>query len=212
MTLQEKIYFFRQLLHCYSSIGALIPTSHFAAQSMSFEFSLHDSPCTILEVGPGTGAITAAIIKHMKPEDQLVLCEINLDFIHYLRWRFENDLQFVRVRDQVTMLHMDVNQIDRRQSFDFIISSIPFTNYPSDVIEATFNCYREILKPNGVLTYIEYAYLRLLKSYLIFGESRCKQGAATTVLNSVIKKHQFRCNLIYRNFPPAWVRSLCFNT
>ena len=94
MTIQEKLYFLRQLQHSYSSIGALIPTSRYAAHAMASECARRSGPRAILEVGPGTGAITAAIIASMGPDDRLTLCELNADFVAYLRRRFETDPEF----------------------------------------------------------------------------------------------------------------------
>jgi phosphatidylserine decarboxylase len=210
MTIQEKLYFVRQLQHSYTSIGALIPTSQYAARAMVSECARRMGPRAILEVGPGTGSITAAIVASMGPEDRLVLCELNADFVAYLRRRLDSDPEFQRVRGQVTLLHMDVTRLDRSQRFDYIISAIPFTNCSPEMIESIFECYREILKPDGVLTYIEYAYIRMLKERLLAGDAKRELEAASAVLDRYIERNQFRRDLVYRNVPPAWVRHLRF--
>jgi phosphatidylserine decarboxylase len=210
MTIQEKLYFVRQLQHSYTSIGALIPTSRYAARAMASEANRRAGPRVILEVGPGTGSITAAIVAGMGPQDRLVLCELNADFVAYLRRRIDNEPEFQRVRDQVTLLHMDVTQLDRSQHFDCIVSAIPFTNCPPDVIESILECYRAILKPDGVLTYIEYAYMRMVKERLLSGKARRELADASAVLDRYIERYEFRCDLVYRNVPPAWVRHLRF--
>src|SRR5215207_5950478 len=97
MTIQEKVYFLRQFQREVVSIGALLPTSRYAARAMASECTRRASPKTILEVGPGTGAITAAIVECMGPDDRLVLCELNAGFIAYLRGRFETEPAFRRV-------------------------------------------------------------------------------------------------------------------
>jgi phosphatidylserine decarboxylase len=210
MTIQEKLYFVRQLQHSYTSIGALIPTSRYAARAMASEATRRAGPRAILEVGPGTGSITAAIVAGMGPEDRLVLCELNADFVVYLRRRLDTDPAFQRVRGQVTLLHMDVTQLDRRQRFDCIVSAIPFTNCPPDAIEAILECYRDILKPDGVLTYIEYAYMRMIKERLLAGAARRELAEASAVLDRYIERYQFRRDFVFRNVPPAWVRHLRF--
>src|SRR4051812_13353220 len=102
MTIQEKVYFLRQLQASFSSIGALIPTSRYAARMMTSEFARRAGPRTVLEVGPGTGAITAEIVRAMRPGDKLVLCELNADFVAYLEQRIATEPTFQRVRDQIT--------------------------------------------------------------------------------------------------------------
>src|SRR5262245_5314051 len=80
MTIQEKIYFLRQLQTSFTSIGALIPTSRYAARMMASECARRAGPRIILEVGPGTGAITAEIVRIMRPGDRLTLVELNEGF------------------------------------------------------------------------------------------------------------------------------------
>src|SRR5215211_752958 len=165
---------------------------------MASEFARRAGPRTVLEVGPGTGSITAAIVDAMGPGDRLVLVELNADFVAYLRRRFATEPAFMRVRDQVTVLHADVTQLDRSQRFDVIVSAIPFTNCPPEAIEAIFDCYREILKPDGVLTYIEYAYMRMIKERLLRGAAKQELAAASTVLDGYIERYEFRRDLVYR--------------
>lgn len=210
MTIQEKVYFLRQFQREVGSIGALLPTSRHAARAMASECTRRAGPKTILEVGPGTGAITAAIVEGMGPEDRLVLCELNADFIAFLRRRFETEPAFRRVRDQVTLLEMDVTRLDRGQRFDCIISAVPFNNLPPEVVEAIFECYREILKLDGVLTYIEYAYLSAIKQSLLRGQALQQIERTSQVIEPYLRRYQFRCDLVVRNVPPAWVRHLRF--
>jgi phosphatidylserine decarboxylase len=210
MTIQEKLYFVRQLQTSFTSIGALIPTSRYAARMMVSECARRAGPRTILEVGPGTGSITAEIVSIMRPGDQLTLVELNEGFVDYLRQRFEREPEFRRVRDQVTILHMDITQLDQPERFDNIISAVPFNNLPPELVEAIFARFREMLKPDGVLTYIEYAYLRALKQRLLSGAEREHFGAVNQILDSYIERYQFRRDFEPRNVPPAWARHLRF--
>jgi phosphatidylserine decarboxylase len=211
MTIQEKLYFVRQLQRSFTSIGALIPTSRYAARMMASEYARRAGPRTILEVGPGTGSITAEIVRAMRPGDRLTLVELNEEFVAYLRERLAREPLFQRVRDQVTLLHMDVTLLDRSERFDYIISAVPFNNLPPDLVESIFACYREVLKPDGVLTYIEYAYLRVLKQQLLAGADREQFGAVNSILDSYIERYQFRRDFEPRNVPPAWARHLRFH-
>ncbi|GAB4209290.1 MAG: hypothetical protein OHK0022_40090 [Roseiflexaceae bacterium] len=208
MTLQEKVYFVQSLRGAFTSVGALLPTSIHAARAMAAEFARRSGPRTVLEVGPGTGAITRAIVEAMRPGDRLVLCELHEPFVEYLRQRFDQDPDFRRVRDQVTIIHGDVTQLDREQRFDAIISAIPFTNLPAELVEAILETYRAILAPDGTLTYIEYAYLRTLKSYTQTPEERASSAAASAVLDRFLAHYEFRRDTVVLNVPPAWVHHL----
>lgn len=208
MTISEKAYFLRSLRGAFTSVGAVLPTSIYAARAMAAEFARREGPRRVLEVGPGTGAITRAIVEAMRPGDELVLCELHEPFVEYLRRRFDTEPAFRRVRDQVTILHADVTQIDRGRPFDAIVSAIPFTNLPPALVEAILETYRAILAPDGTLTYIEYAYLRALKGLVQSAEARAASQAASAVLDRFLERHEFRRDTEARNLPPAWVHHL----
>lgn len=210
MALQESFYFLRQFGRDIAKVGAILPTSAVAGRAMASEFARRHGKRRILEVGAGTGAISAEIIRQMRDGDELVLCELNADFVAYLQERLERDPLFVERRPQITLLQMDVTKIDRRERFDFIISGIPFTNCPPDVVKSIFDCYREILKPDGVLSFIEYAYLRTLKQLFLTPAARRKVEQVNRVVTDVVDQHLFRLDFVGRNLPPAWVRHLRF--
>ncbi len=210
MSIKESLYFMRELQRSFTSIGALIPTSPYAARAMAAQVARRRGPKRILEAGPGTGAITAAIVRAMEPDDQLVLCELNEGFVAYLRARFERDPLFRRVRDQVTIVHGDVTQLDANVPFDVIVSAIPFNNLPPEVVRAIMEHYRALLKPDGVLTYIEYAYFGGLKRRLLRGASREQIARVQATLDPYLARYQVRRDLVVRNLPPAWVRHLRF--
>jgi phosphatidylserine decarboxylase len=210
MAIKEVWYFVRELQQSFTSIGALIPTSPYAARAMAAQVARRRGPKRILEAGPGTGPITAAIVREMGPDDHLVLCELNEGFVNYLRERFERDPDFRRVRDQVTIIHGDVTQLDAREPFDIIVSAIPFNNLPPEIVRAIMEHYRAILQPDGVLTYIEYAYFGGLKRRLLRGATREQIANVQAVLDPYLEQHQVRRDLVIRNVPPAWVRHLRF--
>jgi phosphatidylserine decarboxylase len=208
MALQETATFLRALRGSFTSIGAVLPTSIYAARAMVAEFARRRGPRAVLEVGPGTGAITAAIVEAMRPGDHLTLVELNEAFVTFLRRRFDTEPLFRRVRDQVTIIHGDVTQLDRGLRFDAIISAVPFTNLPPELIGAILDTYRAVLKPDGTLTYIEYAWFRALKPLAQGDAERARVAAANAVLDDLLAAHEFRRDTVLRNVPPAWIHHL----
>src|SRR5262245_37099194 len=59
----------------------------------------------ILEVGPGTGAVTACLVRRMRPEDRLTLVELNDDFVRHLQGRFKGEPAFAAVAGRTEILH-----------------------------------------------------------------------------------------------------------
>lgn len=214
MNIQEMVYFVRQIRGGgFGVIGAVLPTSGAAARAMQAEALRRPGARMILEVGAGTGAITAEIVQHLRPDDYLVVCEINRQFLAYLRGRFEREAAFQRVAHQVTFYEGDIVAFGEPGTFDAIISAIPLNNCTPSQIAAIFEHYRQLLKPGGTLTYIEYAYLRAFKQQIamMMGKGLEDQIVRQEMLQQIIDAYQFRRDTVWCNLPPAWVRHLRFS-
>src|SRR4051812_8800891 len=91
--------FWRQFRQAYNSTGAVLPSGRGLAVALSRFVRNGEAtsasgkngtarPRRILEVGPGTGAVTVQIIDDMRPQDRLVLVERNEQFVAHLKERF----------------------------------------------------------------------------------------------------------------------------
>lgn len=212
MNLQETLFFFSQLSHGFNDIGAIMPTSRHAARAMAEEAMRQKKPKSILEVGPGTGPITTELVRHLKADDRLTLCEVNEDFVKYLNRRFETEPELKRVKHQVEILHKSVTDIEGEHTFDYIISAVPFTRLPADLAEAIFETYRRLLKPGGTLTFLEYAFLRKLRSMSATkSPEQSNFVRVDQLMRDFINRYQFRSSQVLLNCPPANIRSLRFS-
>ncbi len=208
MNLRESLYFFSRFQESIATVGSILPTSQFAAVTMASEFVRMSGPRTVLEAGSGTGAITAAIVEQMRPGDRLICYEMDAGLADFLRQRFANEDSFRRVRDQVEIVEGDVMKIDPTLRFDAIISAIPFNNLPATLIAGILDTYKLILKPGGTFTYIEYAYLRKLRTPFLSGESLQRHHESSAVLDPFLRQYEYRRDLTLRNVPPAWIHHL----
>ncbi|MFP6764474.1 MAG: hypothetical protein VB858_12680, partial [Planctomycetaceae bacterium] len=77
MPLREYATFFRQFRQRFETTGAIAPSSRYLARAMVGPLSQrgHAEPVRILEIGPGTGAVTRTLITHMRDGDHLDLVE-----------------------------------------------------------------------------------------------------------------------------------------
>ncbi len=210
MAFEESLYFFKQFQTNLHTVGSILPTSPFAAVTMAGECARHRGPKRILEVGAGTGAISAEIVKHLGPDDKLTLCEIQPEFVDFLRERIGRDPNFKQVRAQIELVAMSVLDLPIDQRFDYIISAIPFNNCPVEFVMAVFEHYRQLLKPGGVLSYIEYIGGRALKLQLASGDTVNPIHAVNALVEHELSAHEFRRDTVLRNLPPAWVHHLRF--
>ena len=68
-------------------MGAVMPSGRFLARTMAHYVDI-DSSGPVVELGPGTGAITSALIEHGVDQKRLVLVEYNPGFCALLRDRY----------------------------------------------------------------------------------------------------------------------------
>ncbi len=67
--------------------GAVMPSSKFLAKAMAERVDLSlEGP--VVEIGPGTGPVTKALLKRGIAEERLVLVEFNPDFVTLLKQRY----------------------------------------------------------------------------------------------------------------------------
>lgn len=200
--------FLRESRRHFRDTGALLPSSRFLAHALVSELKKRRGPGRILEVGPGTGSVTAQILRHLLPDDQLDLVEINSHFIALLERRFAQEGRFRRHREQVRLMHAAVEQLPGEGCYDCIISGLPLNNFPVAQVRQIYQCYNRLLKPGGTLSYYEYVFIRQLKSPFVDRRERRRLYRVGRVVGGYIRAYQIRRQQVLMNVPPAVVRHL----
>lgn len=121
----EELRFFKGWIDKPRAVGSIVPTSGVTARRMASIVN-PDSGLPVLELGPGTGVITKAILEAgVKPEN-LWSIEYSQDFVDHLRLNYPG----------VNIIHGDAFNLnktldDRRDTvFDSVISGVPLLNFP----------------------------------------------------------------------------------
>lgn len=121
----DELRFFKGWIDKPKAVGSIVPTSSVTARRMA---SVVDpgSGLPVLEVGPGTGVITRAILaRGIKPES-LYAVEYSEDFVRHL----EDHYPGVNVI-QGDAFDLDKTLGDKRGlRFDSVISGVPLLNFP----------------------------------------------------------------------------------
>src|SRR5262249_75109 len=120
-------------------------------------------PRRILEVGPGTGAVTAEIVRCLSGDDQLDIVEVNAEFAAIIERRFAQEASFRRGQKITRIIHAPLQVVPGEAVYDFMISGVPLNNFSLPVVKEIFGSYRRLLKPEGILSYFEYLAIRDLK-------------------------------------------------
>lgn len=121
----EEIRFFKGWRSNMKAVGSIVPTSGITARRMASVVNPH-SGLPVLELGPGTGVITKAILQRGVQPENLVSIEFSTDFYHHL----------VKTYPEVEFINGDAFDLDktlgmrRDQQFDSVVSAVPLLNFP----------------------------------------------------------------------------------
>ena len=208
MNIAEHLEFFRQYRRRFQTTGAVAPSSRFLARALARPLQQHTGPCRVLEVGPGTGAVTRRIARLLKPDDRLDLVELNENFVGVLKHRFDHDPDFRRVADRSEIHQCPVQEFRAARPYDYIVSGLPFNNFPPELVREIFGVFFEHLAPGGVLSYFEDRDMRPLRTAVSNRAGRARLGELESVLRDYLGRHRFRRDWVFVNIPPAWVQHL----
>ena len=173
--------FMREFLRHPRQIGALCPSSPVLARRIAS--LVPQGKGLVVELGPGGGAVTAALLRHGVAAKDLVLVERSDALARQLSRRFPT----------VRLIHGDAAQL---ASFELlrchrvraIVSSLPMRSLPAQQVRQILDQVSAIASPRTVFIQFSYA---LHASYLGMAQGFEREYT----------------HLVWRNLPPARVES-----
>jgi phosphatidylethanolamine/phosphatidyl-N-methylethanolamine N-methyltransferase len=87
LRLDDEMQFIRSWIEKPLSTGAVMPSSKALARTMARYVDV-DADGPVIELGPGTGPVTEALVQHGVDPARLILVEFNPDFCRLLRTRY----------------------------------------------------------------------------------------------------------------------------
>lgn len=216
MPLLDHLAFFREFRNRFETTGSILPSSRFLARAMTAPLRQHPrtgqagepSPLRILEIGPGSGAVTSEILPLLKPGDRFDLVEINENFVELLRRRFEGDPSWKSVAGQSAIHNCPLQDFRADAPYDVIISGLPFNNFPAELVESLVTTAWSLLAPGGTWTFFEYMFVRPVRCVVSRRTDRERLTAIETFLQSRFQQARFRRDWVFANVPPAWAQHL----
>ncbi len=153
LKLNAPALFIQELVNNPREIGAVLPSSRNLAVAMA-KWLPRDPHAYALELGPGTGAVTEALIQRGLREDRLIAIEQSPKLADHLRSRFPRAKVITGDAFQLDKLLKDhaahVDQIST------VISSLPLMNFPEHIAHDLARKIRGILPTGGKL--VQYTY------------------------------------------------------
>lgn len=179
----KKSLFLKNFITSPKYTGSVKASSSFLAKKMVKRAAVHKA-ATIIELGPGTGTITKAILNKMKKDAKLVTFEINKDFVEYLNKKYPTahhiHSDILKIKDEIKK-----NGIDRA---DVVISGIPFSLYSKKECEEMLDLISDVMRKDSILVLFSYSKLRF-KTFLS-------------------KFNKVNVDFVLLNIPPAYVLTL----
>lgn len=187
--LQEYRTFMTQAAREPSTVGAVLPTSRHVARAVADVVPASGAP-TVLELGPGTGALSDELHARIPEGSRHVAIEIDPELVRYLRaakpWLevVEGDATYVRE----LLEPLGITRVDA------VISSIPWTLLEPQKQREVLNALGEVMAPTAVFTTVTYL-TTLWRSNTIKFLDQLRQAFEEVTPRAAV----------WRNMPPARV-------
>ena len=155
----EEFRFFKGWMAGPREVGSIVPTGRVCARSMAASTNPASS-LPVLEIGPGTGTITRAILERGVAPQNLYSVEYSEDFVEHMRVEFP----------QVNVIHGDAFDLDmalgahRHMMFDTVISGVPMLNFPKEQRVALVEDFLDRMPPGRPVVQITYGPLSPVRS------------------------------------------------
>jgi phosphatidylethanolamine/phosphatidyl-N-methylethanolamine N-methyltransferase len=181
--LSSTALFLQEWIQRPQQIGAIAPSSKGLSSAMAAWLPASPEEY-VLELGPGTGSVTEALLKRGLRHDRLIAIEKSPRMAGLLRSRFPG----------VRIITGDAAHMDRfvRQQFrqvehvGAVISSLPLRVFPPDVADDLVTKIHTILRPGGV--WVQFSYC--------LGSSQPQGASKFQLVDSTV---------VLLNLPPARV-------
>ncbi|API53639.1 SAM-dependent methyltransferase [Rhizobium leguminosarum] len=179
----DEIRFFRGMMQGPKTVGSIVPTSSITAKRMASVVDIH-SGLPVLELGPGTGAITKAILgRGVRPEN-LVAIEYSTDFHKHLQRSYPG-VHFIN--GDAFDLQATLGSFSGL-TFDSVVSGIPLLNFPMAKRISLLESLLDRLPAGRPMVQISY-------------------GAISPIAANPDRYHIQHFDFVMRNIPPAqlWI-------
>lgn len=142
----DRLEFLRGFLKKPKEVGSIIPSSRFLERRI-LRCARVGNARTVVELGPGTGGTTRALLRAMAPDARLVAIEINPRFVEHMQRNLKDDRLAVLEGSAADVKHLlSDHGLD---GADVILSGIPFSTMPRKLGIEILQGVRAALRPDG---------------------------------------------------------------
>lgn len=184
---RDLVLFARALLRSPHEVGAIAPSSTVLGDRLAAVVPRTDD-AVIVELGAGTGVVTARIDTRRSPRSTLLAFERNAALANEVR-RQVPGAQVIADDARNLRTHLEEHSLT---TVDAVVCGLPWANFSHEEQSELLGAITDVLGPGGVFTTFTYLHALALPS------ARRFRGALTTRFDEVL-----RTPTVLRNLPPA---------
>jgi len=175
---------FKNYLKNPLKLGAMLPSGEHLGLKMTEHFK-HWNGGYVLELGPGIGSFTDAILQRGVSEDKLILIEQSLDFVLYLKSKYP----------LANIVHGNALDLKRHilalgvEKVESIVSGIPLVSIGRSLGTQICDNSFEVLQSSGSISQVTYFMVCPVPEKIILKHHATKKFSG----------------IVIKNFPPAFV-------
>ncbi len=141
-------------LKTWDQTASLLPSQRFLVNALTCQPELKRAK-TIVELGPGIGTVTRAILREAPADARIYSFEIDEKLVETAR-RAIVDPRLRFVHGSATDVHTILPELGCHDPVDVIISSLGMSLLPADIRDGVMRSVAATLSPDGI--YVQYAY------------------------------------------------------
>jgi phospholipid N-methyltransferase len=181
--------FLLEILRAPAEVGAIAPSSRRVAELAIEKAGIREAK-SIVELGAGSGAVTAEILRNKPAHARVLAVERSRPLASKLAERFP-EAEVVcgcatRLGEQMRLLNFE--------PADSILSTLPWTVFPPETQQAVLTEIRDALSPDGTFATI------VCQCWRFFEAGRRFRGLLGHTFGSV-----HATDVVFANLPPAFV-------
>lgn len=144
--LRDSAEFLRGFVRNPAQVGSVVPSSSRLEQRLVRNARIDEARC-VVELGPGTGGTTAAMLRALPPSGRLLAIELDARFHGHLSRTLHDNRLALELASAERL--SDLLAARRLPPPDAIVSGIPFSTMPREVSERIASLIAQVLRPGG---------------------------------------------------------------
>jgi len=173
----RSLDFFRGFLKDPKQVGSVIPSSRFMERKI-VEYALPERASVVVELGPGTGGTTRALLKEMPADGRLLAIDVDSRFTAIV----------AGIQDERVIAHtgsaVDLAEILRQHGLgrpDVVVSGIPFSTMPRELGQSILQAVHDSLNDAGLFVAYQFRAEVARLAWPVFGDPLRSEMVALNV-------------------------------